>query len=403
MELKEHYSKFIIFLNEVINLNIDINLDKYKNFRRNLNREIINLNPIQRGGILPKESKKTVYEYWDGYSVCDFCHGRLDEITNPPIKDFLEDLSKFLNMDYTRPTHGAREGKFIVMHAICKEGDYVVLDKNAHYTSYVSAERARLNVAEVGYEEEYPTYKINLEGYKEVIDNLEDKGKNVGLILLTHVDGEYGNLNYAKKVGKIAKDKGIPFLLNCAYTVGRMPVNGKEVKADFIVASGHKSMAASGPCGVLAFNEEFADKITKTSERYPLKEIEMLGCTSRGLPILTLMSSFPYVVERVKKWDEEIKKTRYVVDELEKVGFKQLGIKPKEHDLIKFETPILDKIAKKDKRRGFFFYDELKKRGIGGIRAGVTKEIKMSVYGLEWEQVEYVVNSIKEIIEKYNK
>lgn len=120
----------------------------------------------------------------------------------PTNKGLLEDIAKFLNMDCARPTHGAREGKFIVMHAICKEGDYVVLDKNAHYTSYVAAERAKLNVAEVGYEEEYPTYKINLEGYKEVIDNLEDKGKNVGLILLTHVDGEYGNLNDAKKLVK---------------------------------------------------------------------------------------------------------------------------------------------------------------------------------------------------------
>ena len=43
----------------------------------------------------------------------------------------------------------------------------------------------------------------------------------------------------------------------------------------------------------------------------------------------------------------------------------------------------------------------MKKRGIGGIRAGVTKEIKMSVYGLEWEQVEYVVNAIKDIVESY--
>ncbi|WP_457612237.1 O-phospho-L-seryl-tRNA:Cys-tRNA synthase [Methanocaldococcus sp.] len=377
-----------------------MNLDIYKNLKRS-NRELINLNPIQRGGILPVEAKKAIYEFWDGYSVCDFCSGRLDQINTPPVCKFLEDLAEFLNMDLARLTHGAREGKFVIMNSICKEGDYVVLDKNAHYTSYVAAERAKLNVAEVGYLEEYPTYKINLEGYKEVIDNLEDKNKSIGLILLTHVDGNFGNLNDAKKVGKIAKDKGIPFLLNCAYTVGRMPVDGKEVKADFIVASGHKSMAASGPIGVLAFNDEFSEKITKTSERFPIKEVEFLGCTSRGLPLITLMASFPYVVERVKKWSEEIEKTRYVVESLEEIGFKQLGVKPKEHDLVKFETPILDEIANRDKRRGYFFYDELKKRGIVGIKPGVTKEIKISVYGLEWEQVKYVVNSIREIVDKY--
>ncbi|ADG12758.1 Sep-tRNA [Methanocaldococcus infernus ME] len=374
-----------------------MNLDIYKNLHR-ANRELINLNPIQRGGILPTEAKKAIYEFWDGYSVCDFCSGKLDEIQNPPICKFKEDLAEFINMDFVRFTHGAREGKFIVMHSICEENDYIVLDKNAHYTSYVAAERAKLNVVEVGYEEEYPTYKINLEGYKEVLDNLEDENKNVGLVLLTHVDGNFGNLNDAKKVGKIAKKKGVPFLLNCAYTVGRMPVDGKEVKADFIVASGHKSMAASGPIGILGFSEEFEDKIAKRSEKFPIKEIEFLGCTSRGLPLITLMASFPYVVERVKRWDEELKKTRYLVEELEKLGFKQLGIKPKEHDLVKFETPILDEISKKDKRKGYFFYEELKKRGIVGIKPGVTKEVKMSVYGLEWEQVKYVVESIKEII-----
>ncbi|HIP16414.1 MAG TPA: O-phospho-L-seryl-tRNA:Cys-tRNA synthase, partial [Methanothermococcus okinawensis] len=349
--------------------------------------------------ILPVEAKKVIYEYWDGYSVCDYCGGRLDEIRTPPIYEFLEDVSKFLDMDISRPTHGARESKFIVMHSICKEGDYVILDENAHYTSYVAIERARLNYVTVK-NDGYPTYQIEPERYKEAIDRLEDEGKSIGLILLTHVDGSYGNLSDAEKVGKIAKKRGYPFLLNCAYTVGRMPVKGKKLKADFLACSGHKSMAASGPIGILSIREEFAEEVLRRSKNHPKKEVELLGCTSRGVPLLSLIASFPYVVERVKKWEEELKKTRYVVDRLEEIGFKQLGMKPKEHDLIKFETPVLEEMSKRNKRRGFFFYEELKKRGIGGIVPGVTKEIKISVYGLTWEQVEYVVDTIIEIVEK---
>ena len=110
------------------------------------------------------------------------------------------------------------------------------------------------------------------------------------------------------------------------------------------------------------------------------------------------MASFPHIIERVKNWDLELEKTRKVVEEFEKLGFIALGEKPRNHDIIRFETPILDKIAETDKRRGFFFYEELKKRGIGGIRRGVTKEFKMSVYGLTNSQVDYVINSIKEIV-----
>lgn len=376
---------------------MEINTDKYKNITRSLERDIINLNPIQRGGILPTEAKKVIYEYWDGYSVCDYCSGRLDKIETPPINEFLDDMSKFLGMDVTRPTHGARESKYAVMNAICKEGDYVVLDGNAHYTSYVALERAKLNYVKTDVEE-YPTFRVIPESYAEKIDELEDSGKNIGLILLTHVDGSYGNVSDVSKVGKIAKSKGYPFLLNCAYSVGRMPVDGKKLNVDFIAASGHKSMAASGPCGLLSINAEYENEILKTSKVNVVKELQMLGCTSRGIPILSLMASFPHIIERVKNWDLELEKTRKVVEEFEKLGFIALGEKPRNHDIIRFETPILDKIAETDKRRGFFFYEELKKRGIGGIRRGVTKEFKMSVYGLTNSQVDYVINSIKEIV-----
>ncbi|MCS3901834.1 O-phospho-L-seryl-tRNA:Cys-tRNA synthase [Methanococcus voltae] len=390
---------------EKTTIGTDINTDKYKNIKRHLEREMINLNPIQRGGILPTESKKVIYEYWDGYSVCDYCAGRLDQVETPPIHEYLEDASKFFGADITRPTHGARESKYVIMNSVCKPGDYVIMDGNAHYTSFVAAERAKLNI-DIALVEDYPTYRVIPEKYKERIETLEDEGKPIGLLLLTHVDGNYGNVADAKKVGKIAKDKGYPFLLNCAYSAGRMPVNAEALNADFLAISGHKSMSGSGPCGLLAIsnkNEEYSKQILKTSKKNIVKELEMLGCTSRGIPILTLMTSFAHVIERVNNWDKEVKRVRWIIDELEAVGFKHIGEKPKNHDLTKFETPILDEIAEHDKRKGYFFYEELKKRGIGGIRRGATKEFKMSAFGLTDEQTKYVVDSFKEIIENGRK
>ena len=55
----------------------------------------------------------------------------------------------------------------------------------------------------------------------------------------------------AEKIASICHEYDVPLLLNGAYAVGRMPVSAKEIGADFIVGSGHKSMAASGPVGVL--------------------------------------------------------------------------------------------------------------------------------------------------------
>ena len=120
---------------------------------RDTERNNLNLNPLQRGGVLPFEARKALYEFSDGYSVCDYCSGRLDEISKPKINGFLDDLATFMNIDHARTVHGAREGKFAVMHALCKPGDTIVIDGNAHYTTHVAAESVGLNMVEVPHSE----------------------------------------------------------------------------------------------------------------------------------------------------------------------------------------------------------------------------------------------------------
>ncbi len=41
--------------------------------KRDTERNNLNLNPLQRGGVLPVEARKALYEFSDGYSACDYC------------------------------------------------------------------------------------------------------------------------------------------------------------------------------------------------------------------------------------------------------------------------------------------------------------------------------------------
>lgn len=367
---------------------------------RSVERENLNLNPLQRGGVLSAAAREALYDFGDGYSVCDYCAGRLDEIAKPSIGGFLEDLAKFINVDAVRTVHGAREGKFAVMHALCDKGDTIVVDGNAHYTTHLAAERNSLNMIEVpnnGGSE----FEITPEKYREVLENAIDEKGEIKLALLTHVDGNYGNLTDAKKIGKICQDAGIPLVLNCAYSMGRLPIDAKDLNVDFVVGSGHKSMAASGPIGVLGMKEEWADKLLERSSRHQKKEIEMLGCTTRGAPVATLMASLPHLIERVSKWDEEVQKARNFAEQMEEIdGVVQVGVRPTNHDLVRFDTPFFHEIAQKHSRRGFFLYEELKKRKIVGIKRGQTEWFKCSAYGMSQEQIDYIANSFKEIAEK---
>lgn len=390
-------------------------LNRYIGLKRDFaEEEYINLQPIQRGGILTEEARRAILEFGDGYSTCDWCPpktARLDMITDPPIQQFYQDLAEFLGMDIARVVTRCREAKFIAFRMLGRPGDYVVLDSTAHYSSYLAADLAELKVKEVP-NGGAPEFRLNLDAYAEKIEEVKrETGKLPAALLLTHVDYLYGNLNEAKVVGKIAKDYGVPLILNCAYSAGVMPVDGREVGADIITSSGHKSWAASAPTGILALERSLEEKLLArakiegdlTKRKFGQKELGMLGCTVMGAPLITLMASFPEVVRRVERWGEEVEKVRYLVTELEKIeGIMQRGMKPKMHTLTHMETDGFYKVSETHKRKGYFLYDELRARKIVGIQPGLTKHFKFNTYGLTWEQVKYVKDAFFEIASKYS-
>ncbi len=381
---------------------MSINVARFGFIKRDTPRDI-NLDPLQTGGILTPEARQALQEWGDGYSVCDYCGGALDQVKTPPIFDFMHKaLPEFLGCDHARITNGAREAKFAVMHAMCKEGDWVVMDGNAHYSSLVAAQRARLNVKLVE-KTPSPEYRILPEKYAEAIEAVRrDTGKPPALALLTYPDGNYGNLADVKAISKAAHDSGVPFLVNGAYAVGRMPFSARELGADFVSGSGHKSMAASGPIGVLGVSNEYAPRVLAKSPTHKAKEVELLGCTARGATIMTMLASFPAVYERTKPehWKREVDDARWFSAQLESIGLKQFGDRPHGHDLMFFEAMPFYDISQKTDR--YFLYREMKARSIHGIKPGLTRNFKLSTFGAGREKLSLVVDAFKEVLQKYS-
>jgi Sep-tRNA:Cys-tRNA synthetase len=371
----------------------------------------INIQPIQAAGRLTPQARKALIAYADGYSVCDHCVSpfRLDKIHTPPLDQFHSDLAKFVGMDEARVVPGARRGFQAVINSIVEKGEYVVLSSLAHYTEFLAIEQAG------GIAREVPStdHRVTGDAYARKIEEIkEETGKVPVLIMLDHYDYMYGNCHDITGVGAVAREYDIPYLLNGAYSVGVLPVDGKDCGADFVVGSGHKSMSSAAPSGVLATTEEWADTVFRTTEirgdvsgrKFGIKEVEMLGCTLMGVTLITMMASFPTVKKRVTRWDEEVKKSNYFVQRFTQiVGSTILSEEPRKHTLTRVDTTnSFDRIAATHKKRGYFLSSELKTRGIVGPFAGATRKWKLNTYGLTWEQIKYCADAFVEIAQQHD-
>ena len=291
---------------------------------RQVNELFINIDPIQAGGRLTGDAIKAIIAYGDGYSVCDNCRkpNRLDCISKPPIAEFHRDVAAWLGMDAARMMPGARRGFQAVAHTYVEKGDPVLLTSLSHYTEFLAVEEAGGVACEIPVDEQHI---VTPDATAAKIDEVKQKfGKAPVLAFIDHVDYQYGNLHDVAAIAKVAHGYDVPVLCNGAYTVGTMPVDGKALGVDFVVGSGHKSMAAPAPSGVLATTAERATEVFRTTSiegdvtkrRFGLKEPELMGCTLMGATLVGMMASFPHVKERVKHFDRELENNRIVMEAL---------------------------------------------------------------------------------------
>jgi Sep-tRNA:Cys-tRNA synthetase len=377
---------------------------------RQVDELFINIDPIQAGGRLTADAMKSIIAYGDGYSVCDNCRkpNRLDYINKPPIAEFHKDVAAFVHMDDARMMPGARRGFQAVAHTYVKKGDPVLLTGLSHYTEFLAVEE------EGGIPREIPAddhHLITPDAAAAKIEDVQREFKRAPVLaFIDHVDYQYGNMHDVAAIAKVAHQYDIPVLYNGAYTVGILPVDGKGFGVDFVIGSGHKSMAAPAPSGVLATTAERAKEVFRTTQiegdvtkrKFGIKEPEMMGCTLMGATLVGMMASFPHVKERVKHFDRELSNNKTVIDALLSVeGTKLLSESPRKHTLTRIDTiGSFDTVAETHKKRGFYFSGALSEKGIAGIIPGATKVWKFNTYGITAKQAAYLADAFVSIAQE---
>ncbi len=81
------------------------------------------------------------------------------------------------------------------------------------------------------------------------------------LITMSSVQSVNGFMIDLKKLGQICKSKGILFFVDAIQSLGAVPIDVKEINADFLSADGHKWLLAPEGIGIFYCKKELASNI----------------------------------------------------------------------------------------------------------------------------------------------
>lgn len=209
-----------------------------------------------------------------------------------------------------------------------KEGDEIITSELEHHSNVIPWQNvAKKKNAKLKFIELDSTGRITVEAFKKVLTN------KTKVVAITYVSNVMGYITPIKEIIKLAHSVGAIVVVDAAQAVPHMPIDVKELDADFLAFSAHKMLGPTG-FGILygkynllqAMNPiEFGGDMNDNVDLYESHYKDAPFKFETGTPPIAEAIAFKEAIKYIEKIGfEQIQKnehelTRYVIDELLKI------------------------------------------------------------------------------------
>ena len=159
------------------------------------------------------------------------------------------------------PTHavltpGATAGLNMVIKGLLRPGDHCLvssMEHNAVMRPLVQLERESVAFERIPCDAQG---RLRLEALPGMIK------LNTRLVVMAHGSNVCGTVQDAEAVGKICRERGVPFALDAAQTAGHIEVDFERFGLSALVVPGHKGLLGPQGIGALLLDADFARRLT---------------------------------------------------------------------------------------------------------------------------------------------
>lgn len=147
-------------------------------------------------------------------------------------------------------TGNATEALNLAIHGFLRPGDHVVttvMEHNSVLRPLKALERTGVTNTKVA---------ASPEGYVEPLRIKEAIRPNTRLIVTVHGSNVTGTLLPIEAIGSIARERGIPYLVDAAQTAGIVPIDVRRAGISLLACPGHKGLLGPQGTGFLYISEE---------------------------------------------------------------------------------------------------------------------------------------------------